>query len=279
MRTGIDGHDAGYFLLDTGAALDAVDLGLAGRLKLPELHDGVALGIAGIEAFTYRQVDQFSMGSLGLPPRQLAGLNLHRVAQSIGQPINGIVGFSSLKRTPFTLDYTRQTLSIYQPKAFTPPTDAQTIPLRISRGLPLITAQIGNGPRVWLIIDTGADNEITLPRSLLHRFPGVASVNASAAGSSTGLGGRVTKHQTWLKELDIMGVRLHQVPVCFEELPSDRAGDTVGRIGHKLLRHFRLTFDPRGQTLYAQWQPASAPGSEPGPPAGLQPSGRVVRGN
>ncbi len=255
VRTGVDGYDAGHFLLDTGAAMDAVDLGVAGRLQLPEAGDGVALGIAGLEAFTFRRVDQLSVGPLALPARRLAGLNLHRVARHMRHPVNGIVGFSSLKRTPFTLDYQANTLTVYQPQAFTPPTDAASQPLRIARGLPLIAARLADGPIVWLIIDTGADNELTLPRELANRFPKVVAVNISAAGSATGVGGKVTKHRTWIKRIDLMGVSLHNVPVAFEELPDVRQGDSVGRIGHKLLQHFRLTFDPGRKTLYAQWRP------------------------
>ena len=56
VRTTLEGTDGGLFLLDTGAAINAIGMGLAGRLKLPAVGNGTAMGIAGAEDFIYRQV-------------------------------------------------------------------------------------------------------------------------------------------------------------------------------------------------------------------------------
>ena len=105
------------------------------------------------------------------------------------------------------------------------------------------------------IIDSGQDHELTLPRSILERHPEVLSVNVTGAAAAVGVGGRIAVRRGWVKSLELFDVTLLDVPVSFEDVPV--AG--VGRIGHRLLRHFRLTFDTRRGVVRADWQPRIDP--------------------
>ena len=257
VRTGLDGVDAGLFLLDTGAAVDAIGMGLAGRLKLPAAGGGILAGVAGREEFAYRRIQNLTIGDLELDSRRLAAINLNRFNRSMGVSVNGVVGFSSLRRAPFTIDYQDATLTIYRPRTFEPPVDAFRQRLWVHHGLPLIQADFGQGRRVWMIVDTGADAEITLPAHYMEQWPDIVSVPMGGPGQVAGIGGHAGHLSTWLRNVKVLGVDLRHVPVNFEKYPGDDEGNkpTVGRIGHRLLENFRLTFAPNRGAIWAQFRP------------------------
>jgi len=91
--------------------------------------------------------------------------------------------------------------------------------------------------------------------------PGILATGASGAGISTGVGGHIQTQSGWLSRLDVFGFTLANVPVTFEQQPISHGpgGLPVGRIGGQLLQGFRLTFDGRYQSLWAQF---SAPISD-----------------
>ncbi|WP_432797546.1 aspartyl protease family protein [Poriferisphaera sp. WC338] len=257
VRADLDGRDAGMFLLDTGAAIDAVGKGIAGRFNLPEKGSGTAMGIAGAEKFKFREIDSLQIGDLELDRERLAAINLNRFANAMGVSVNGVIGYSSLKHAPFTIDYPNEKLTIYRPNSFLPPTDASAHHLLIRQGLPLVKAQIANGEEIWLIVDSGADQELTLPMKYLNKYPKVVSVPMSGAGQSAGVGGKIKNIRTWLGQLTLLGVELKNVPVSFEDSPALQFGNNIpiGRIGHRLLENFRITFHTDERLVYAEWQP------------------------
>ena len=258
VRTTLEGTDGGLFLLDTGAAINAIGMGLAGRLKLPAVGNGTAMGIAGAEDFTYRQVHQLSIGALELDSQRLAAINMNRFATSMGTNVNGVIGFNSLRKAPFTIDYKNQILTIHRPQEFQPPEDAILSPLQIHRGLPMVRADLGHNRQVWMIIDTGADSEVTLPAYYMEQWPEIVSIPMGGAGRSAGVGGHAKHMSTWLKNITLLGVQLHDVPVNFETSGAETCGrrPNVGRLGHRLLENFRLTFVPHRHEIWAEFQPA-----------------------
>ena len=126
----------------------------------------------------------------------------------------------------------------------------------------MIRAQVGRGHVVWLIVDTGADGQITLPNSAAADWPDIIAVPMSGRGLSSGVGGTVESRHTWLTRLRLLGVELMHVPVSFEDsgFASTRSRVHIGRIGGKLLNQFRLTFDPSTRQIWASWQPAKSSG-------------------
>ena len=191
----------------------------------------------------------------------MAGLSLLRFGRSLGVSLAGIVGFTDLAGAPFALDGARKQLTVYNPFAFRPPRDAIRDRLHRFRRLPMVRAELSDGKQrveVWLIIDYGADNALTLPDTLLERHPGVVSVNAAGSGRTLGVGGSVASTQTWVRSFRIFTLDLQDVPVNFEPPPPGLGGPRlIGRAGNQLLRHFRLTFHADHGWVYAQWNPGA----------------------
>lgn len=258
-RTRIDGRDAGLFMFDTGSNLNVISTGVAGRLGLPTTGTSQATGVGGTQAFEYRSVERLEFGGLVVAGDKLAAISLHAMSAGIGTSVSGLIGIRALGGLPFTLDYTDSTLTVYRRDRFTPPRDTPVYPARFDFGLPVVAAQIGDGHKVWLILDSGADNELTLPRKCLEDWPDIVDVAGTGAGASSGIGGSVASTRTWLRSLDLFGLNLRSTPVTFEKPPPAfaRQPRPIGRIGGALLKNFRLTIDPKRGLIWAQWLPGS----------------------
>jgi len=255
--TRVNGQDAGVFLIDTGSTQSIISLTTASGLNLPKGRPGVTNGIAGQETFIHAQVQTLSIGELLLHGRELPMLNLHRFHRPLGEIVGGIVGFSAFGGVPFTIDYQPPSLTVYQPSRFQPHPEAQAHRLWLYRGIPVIRAVVGNGHAVWLMIDTGSDKQVTLPRSCLTRWPDIVLVPQTGRGQSKGIGGTIGNVNTWLDSITLLGLELRQIPVSFEpDQPTPSAQKKpIGRIGGNLLKHFRLTFDPTHQRIWVHWLP------------------------
>jgi hypothetical protein len=253
----INGRRAGWFLLDTGSALNAIGVGLANRLDLPARTGGTAIGIAGRETFDYRTVEQWQINRIALPAKKLAGLELGRLNEAAPFNINGVVGYPVFSERPFTLDIANQTLILHHPDQFIPPEGARRVTLHHHGRLPLVPATLNNGQTVWLIIDSGSDGMITLPQSALQRWPEITAVPQTGSAQSLGVGGRTESTRTWIEALGLFDLTLRNVPAAFEPMGQSMRyrGEPVGRMGLQLLRHFRLTFDAPNDTLWVQWRP------------------------
>ncbi len=249
------------FMFDTGSNLTVISTGLAGRLELNSEGSSKAVGVGGTQAFKYRTYDSLEFGGLEVKGQRAAAISMHPMSRGIGTSVSGLIGVRELGGLPFTLDYSNDTLTVYRRQDFTPPKDVKPVRGRFDfAGLPVVSAELGQGRKIWLILDSGADNELTLPRKCLTLWPSIVSTPGTGSGHSAGVGGAVASTYTWLNTLEVFGLTLNDMPVQFEQAPEafDRQARPVGRIGGAFLKNFRLTMDPQRQLIWAEWLPGMA---------------------
>ena len=256
----VNGRNAGMFMFDTGSSLNVISTGVAGRLRLPTAGSSVATGVGGTQAFDFRPIKSLEFGGVDVAGGQMAAISMHGMSNALGTSVSGLIGIRALGGLPFTLDYRDPSLTIYRRDAFEPPTGVPAFPARFDLvGLPVINAEVGNGHQVWLILDSGADNALTLPRRCLNEWPEIVAVSSSGSGASSGVGGTVASTRTWLGRLKIFGLDLKNTPVTFEQATGAlaRQSKPIGRIGGEMLKNFRLTIDPKGRRIWALWLPGT----------------------
>lgn len=245
----------GWYLLDTGSNLTIVDLGLANRLGLPALEERTTIGVAGTASFTVRPVERLELGGLDLGLDRVGSLSMLPLTRGLGVSTHGLVGFNCFANHPFTIDYGQAKLTVYHRDRFVPPAGATAVPLVIYRGLPAVQTTLAGRP-VLLLLDSGADNALTLPDSVAT-WPGILSAGQTSRAVARGVGGEVHTQRGWLRRLDLFELQLYDVPVTFEPPPpglTDRRF-TIGRLGNELLSSFRLTFDARRRVMYIEFLP------------------------
>ena len=257
-NTSVNGKRTGAMLFDTGSTLNIIDRGVVARLGLEQTGQGRTVGIAGTETFTYHAVDSLAIGDLDLGVDRAGSLSMQKLMRGLQRSPAGLIGSISLMPHPFTIDYKKSELIVYNRKTFVPPQGADKVELTFYGRLPAVKAMLANGQGVILILDTGADNTVSLPIEL-SKMPGVLATGSTGSGSARGVGGNIQTVQGWLKELDVFGFRLAGLPVTFEPKTREprRKDLPVGRIGGQLLKDFRLTFDARYSALWVEFIGAS----------------------
>jgi hypothetical protein len=252
----VNGRTTGDMLIDTGSTLTLIDTGSANRLQLPVVGEGETLGIAGRASFEFRRAESVTLAGVGVDHNRLAALSMRKLAGGGNLALGGIAGFTAFAGHPFTLDFPNQTLTVYRRDAFTPPPDAERHDLLSFHGLPAVVATLGGGQDVLLIIDSGANNAISLP-DYCKDWPRILATRASSAGQSHGVGGAIQTHQGWLRRVRVFGLQLDGVPVTFEPQPTGFISNryVIGRIGTLALAAFQLTFDLQNRSVWITFHP------------------------
>ncbi len=250
----INGVDVGTFLVDTGAALMAADLGVVRRLELEANGGGTAIGIAGRERFAYYDMDSLAVGEMTLSKRRVAGLNMRSLHRHRRSRLDGILGYTTLAEVPFTIDGPARELVFHRRESFSVPEGLQPIRLIRFRHLPTVEAELGDGRRIWLVLDTGADEMLSLPIELASRWPDILSTSVTAPSMNRGVGGVVIGRKAWVTSLAVFGKRFVDVQATFAAPPESfrSAPVPVGRIGNAFLKRFRLTFDNQAGRMWAE---------------------------
>lgn len=252
----VNGTRAGVMLIDTGSTLTIVDTGLANRLHLPITDQGRTTGIAGEATFDFREVESIALSGVGIGVDRIASLSMRRFMSGVGLSPGGLIGFNALDDHPFTIDYQALEIIVYRRDRFTPPPGALRVELMSFRGLPAVVATLAGGQEVLLILDTGADNTLSLPLQVA-RWPRVMATGQTGAGHARGVGGTIETQSGWLKHIDVFGLQLAGIPVTFEPTPPGLSSRryAVGRIGGKLLKSFRITYDMPTRSLWVEFRP------------------------
>lgn len=256
----VNGRAAGQMLFDTGSTLTVVDTGLANRLNLAVVGEGQTTGVAGQASFEFRAADSLAIAGVGIDHRRLAALSMRKLlgngSAPGGRSMGGLVGFTAFAGQPFTLDFPNNEITLHRRDAFTPPEGAERFDLVSYRGLPSIVAELAGGQEVLLIIDTGANNAISLPTEVAD-WPRILATRTAGAGATRGVGGTIQTQESWLRHVDMLGLRLNNVPVAFEPQPLGLSSPryTIGRLGNQVLAAFQLTFDLERRSIWIRFAP------------------------
>jgi hypothetical protein len=92
-----------------------------------------------------------------------------------------VVGYPALRGLPFTLDARRGELILHNPASFQPPPKPGGRSWRITRAC-RSCGRVSNDELIWLVLDSGSDGMVTLPRALLDRWPTITPPAPRRAG-------------------------------------------------------------------------------------------------
>jgi predicted aspartyl protease len=258
----------GRFVLDTGSSVSALDAEWAAPLSLPSAGAPIpALG-TGDATVTLATAQSIGIGGLELRDQMVALVPLAAAAVSSGQPIHGTIGRSLFMRYTTAIDYARQTLRLFEPATFVYSGGGVSVPLDLSRGIPLVSATIV--PRdatpfsARLVLDIGTSGVavlFTTPFADAHAetFERTDSIDM---GSAWGVGGAMTARVVRIDRLDIGALSFHE-PLL--SLPRNGAGFFAvtwadGTIGTPIYERTTLILDyARGRAIFEPGADINAP--------------------
>lgn len=258
----VNGADAGWFVVDTGASGLIMDPEIAQRLKLPSLGRSRMSAVGGDVSGTTVSCDTFAIGDALFPNALAATASMRALQTMVGFPLAGFVGGEMLAASPVAIDFYDDTLTWYDRASFAPPPQQQgrAHELRLVRNIPHVRASLG-GRDAWFALDTGAFQNAALSPLFVLLNRDLLDDKPLSPGSAYGVGGKVTDWSTEFGSLVALGRDKRGVTASFsqDELPAGAQRDVyaAGRIGILFFADARITADYAARKMWVDWRGAA----------------------
>lgn len=247
-------QDTLNFVFDTGSggiSLDSLTVQYLGLKK--ELSDKTIRGIAGIKlvAFAYNH-------TLKLPGLAVDRLDFHindyeLLTSVYGIKIDGIIGFSFLRRFIVNLDYDKQVMEVYSPGRFRYPKggymlrpDFSTLPLQMA------TIEDERVINARFIFDTGAGLTFLLSREFVEDSVVFRRKRKFYPTQAEGLGGKKMMDITIAKEIKLGPYKFRNVPIhIFDDEHNVTSYPLLGGlVGNDVMRRFNVILNYPDRCIY-----------------------------
>ncbi|HEX6914923.1 MAG TPA: aspartyl protease family protein, partial [Chitinophagaceae bacterium] len=242
------------FILDTGSggiSLDSSTTQYLGLKKTPS--DKTIRGIGGVRTV------EFAMDhTLHLPNLVAEDLDFHINDYSLltsvyGLRIDGIIGYSFLRRYIVALNYDENLISIYSPGNFRYPRGGHILRPNFAL-IPMQPATIKDGRTVSsrFYFDTGAGLCFLLSEAFAQDSAVLAKNKIIVPTQAEGLGGKRPMNLTVMKEIRLGPYKFKRVPTYIfkDEFNVTSYPNTSGLIGNDLLRRFNVVLNYPDQSIH-----------------------------
>ena len=246
--------DSLNFVLDTGSGGISVDSTTCAGLGLQKkMSDKTVRGIAGMKTveFTYNHV-------IHLPGLTVENLDFHIndydiLTSAYGIRIDGIMGYSFLRRYIVAIDYDELKCDVYTPGTFKYPRGGYLLRPQFTT-LPMQQAYIRDNTNISgkFYFDTGAGLCMLLNEDFVQDSALLRKKRKKFPTEAEGLGGKKSMTLTVVKEVRLGPYRFRNVPVYIfdDEFNITSYPILGGLIGNDILRRFNVILNYPEQQIY-----------------------------
>ncbi len=249
-----DFPDSLNFVFDTGSGGISLDSATADYLKLKRIKtDRTIRGIAGMRTVEF--ANNHSLKFPGLTTEHLDfHINDYELLTSVyGIKIDGVMGYSFLRRYIARVDYDNFFIEIFSPGTFRYPRGGVLLKPNFST-LPMQTAFINDERPIVsrFIFDTGAGLSFLLSKDFVDDSTVFRKKRKFYPTQAEGLGGKTKMDITVVKEVRIGPYKFKKVPVhVFEDDYNVTSYPLLGGImGNDILRRFNVILNYPEQSIH-----------------------------
>lgn len=211
----VNGQGPFNFVIDTGADRTVISQELAERLALPSAGTAKLHAMGGSANVDIVHVTEVRVST-----------NIARNVRAAALPTryvgaDGLLGIDSLKGQRVEMDFVAQTMKIMpstEPEAASPAEgDVIVVTARTKLGQLVMVDADANGQKIWVVVDTGAQNTIGNPKLrtiLSKRVPGT---EVKAIDMIDVLGQRTPADYTIVNRVRIGGMAMGNTAVAFAD--------------------------------------------------------------
>lgn len=241
VRVEVDGHDAGLFLIDTGAESCAIDAALADRLELATLGRVWVTTSDGGTGAAHRIAKTLRVGPLLIERPVMLELDMLPIAEALSTKVVGILGFDVFARAVMRLSAQSSTLELLKAA----PSHFEWRPMRLENRVPMLecTCPFGHG---LLALDTGSSAEaLFYPAAIAEWGVPIANAKASRARGATGFQPLASTKLAWI---EVAGRRFEhlQLSIAASKQGVAASSGKLGTIGWSLVKHCDVWLDYAG---------------------------------
>ena len=218
------------FLLDTGASPTVLDRRVAEKLHLEQLPASIAVVGGSVEA-AQATAPTLEVGPARRDNFHVLVEDLSFFQKALPVRIDAVVGLDLLGQSAFEIDYTARQI-LFGPV----PLLANSLPLRVQAGLPIVEAQV-NHLSAHLMVDTGASSLVLFEPSAPR------PMRVSEVRPTPGTIGEFDRKQVWLPSLKLGEAEFGKEPAFLVRSRSDGAQDFDGLMSPAALGITKLAID------------------------------------
>jgi len=239
----VDGKDAGWFILDSGAGTMVIDQQAADKLGMPAVGEIVAVGVAGTTKARFRMGGPFRLGPLTITRTRYLELDLAFLTQAFGVPIGGICGRDLFARSVVEIDISNEAVALHDPARYRLE-GAAWQELFFSGRNPAVRARFEGDREGLFKLDTGSGATVSIHAPAVERLNLLAG-RETRASRSGGVGGSRASRTGKLAWFELAGHRFESPEVEFASAGEGAFSDvySTGNIGAGFLQAFRVVFD------------------------------------
>jgi predicted aspartyl protease len=241
-------------ILDTGSGGISLDSATAVRLGLPLVPSNKTMrGIGGVKKLLFANNHALKLPGLVVDSLDFHVNNYKLLTSTYGVDIDGIIGYSFLKRFILSIDYDKQQIDVYTPGSFRYPKGGFFIPvqLRTLPITPLLFKEDENQYKNRFIVDCGAGLCMLLNKKYTEQEKLLAGKRQFLT-QAEGAGGKNLMQLSYLEKVEIGKFTFRKVPVYIfdDEHNITNHPENAGLIGNELLRRFNVVINYPDTSLY-----------------------------
>ncbi|GAC1441055.1 MAG: hypothetical protein NVSMB63_08350 [Sediminibacterium sp.] len=242
------------FVLDTGSGGISLDSATADYLHISQvMSDKTIRGIAGIRTVAFANNHTLKLPGLTTPHLDFHINDYELLTSVYGIKIDGIIGFSFLRRYIVKLDYDTQAIEVYSTGVFKYPRGGYLLRPDFST-LPLQHAFITDEKTVFsrFIFDTGAGLCFLLSKEFVDDSVFFKKKRRFYTTQAEGLGGKKLMYLSIVKEVKLGPYKFRKVPVhIFEDDYNVTTYPLLaGLIGNDLMRRFNIILNYSDRSIF-----------------------------
>ncbi|HEV8285580.1 MAG TPA: aspartyl protease family protein [Chitinophagaceae bacterium] len=239
------------FILDTGSGGISLDSSTADYLKMkPIPSDRTIRGIAAIRTVSFVHNLRLKLGGITVDSLDFHINNYDILTAVYGERIDGIIGYSVLKRFIFKIDYDSSRVDIYSRGTFKYPRGGFLFKPLIAT-LPIQSVRVKDNRTIQsrFLYDIGAGLCMMLSTDFIEDSMLLNRKRKLFYKEAEGLGGKIDMQMTVIKEVKLGPYRFRNVPIYIfkDEYNVTSYPFLGGLIGNDILRRFNciLNYDKR----------------------------------
>ena len=251
VRPVINGHEAGWFIFDTGAGICVVSTPHARKLGLTSVGDIDAVGTGGKEKTQLFRAESMKLGPIMLADHPIMTTNLSFLKIHLGEEIAGVIGFGVLSRCVAEIDLETPRIALHDPAEFKLPAGKWTT-MSLAGRTPGVSMEF-EGHKGKFTLDCGANTGITFYQPAVKKWK-LRQDRQTTDAKIGGVGGFVPVKKGTIEWIKLGGIRRENIPADFSS--KAKAGNTGdhrdGSIGVGLLKNFVIYLDYAGERIAIQ---------------------------
>ncbi|NVJ14910.1 aspartyl protease family protein [Myxococcus sp. AM010] len=238
-------------LLDSGAEMTVVDTAYARELGLETQGQLAAVGSGGQAQAQLAGGVDITLGNLTLTGLTVAVIDLSEVARLIGHPLPVVLGKEAFNQLVVDVDFPNRRVAFHEASRFKAPPRAVRLPLVESAGgQRAVQLSIEGRPPIPVLFDVGNGGALSLFPAYWQQA-GLLTGRRSSKTLSGAVGGLRERDVATLKDIQLAGITLKNVPTVFDDAGKSVSGSDrlLGNLGLAVLGRFRMITDYAADTL------------------------------